>query len=423
VTAVVTFVSFGALAALSACGGDDACDPDAPGTICTIAGGDEIVARGDDGPAIDARFNEPQDVIAAPDGSLWITDFNFYNLRAIGPDGIIRRVAGTTMLGDSPPEGMTEQPCLEAAFNHFPTLHFHDGYAYMAAWHNRRIKRIKLDTMTIENYAGTGAAEQYYGDGGPKDLAAVDLPSGVTTDPMGRVVWMSQADQVIRRVDLDGTVERIVGFCIAGEQVTACAPGQVPTQCPGNSRYTCGDVSLCEDTCWPSFGGDGGLAINARIAQGYGQSAKPGGRLLYDPEGNLFFADRDNNRIRKVDTNGIISTVAGNGTGGYSGDGGPALDASLYLPIDVELAPDGTLYFTDTGNNCVRKVAPDGIISTVAGSCASSPTGSPPVGGGFSGDGGKATEAQLKWPFGIELVGNKLYIADSFNHRVRVVNL
>jgi hypothetical protein len=354
---------------MSACGSDEPCDPEAPGTICTIAGGDEVRSVGDNGPAIDARFNEPQDVVLAPDGSLWITDFNFYNIRAIGTDGIIRRVAGTTRLGDSPEPGLTEQPCLESSFNHTPTLAFHEGYAYLAAWHNRRIKRINLATMTVENYAGTGVPEKYFGDGGPALEAAVDLPASVAIDPQGRVVFMSQSDQVIRRVNLDGTIERIVGFCIAGEQVTQCAPGQVPQQCPGSSRYTCGHLSLCDDFCWPAYGGDGGPALDARLAQGYSQSTKPGGRLLYDR------------------------------------------------------ADDGTLYFTDTANSCVRKIAPDGIISTVAGRCTPTQSGTPPSGGGFGGDGGPAEKARLSWPYGIELVGNKLYIADSFNHRIRVVNL
>ena len=417
------FRSISVLFLIAACGGDEPCDPEAPGTICTIAGGDEIRAVGDGGPAIDARFNEPQDVVLAPDGSLWISDFNFYNIRAIGTDGIIRRVAGTTRLGDSPEPGLTEQPCLQSSFNHTPSLAFHDGYAYLAAWHNRRIKRINLATMMVENYAGTGVPERYFGDGGPALEAAVDLPAGVAIDPEGRVVFMSQSDQVIRRINHDNTVERIVGFCIAGEQVTQCAPGQVPTQCPGSNRYTCGHESLCDDFCWPSYGGDGGPALEARLSQGYSQSAKPGGRLIYDAAGNLYFADRDNNRIRKVDTNGIITTIAGNGEAGYSGDGGPATDATLNGPIDVDLADDGTLYFTDTANSCVRKIDPSGTIWTVAGRCTPSPSGAPPSGGGFGGDGGPAEDARLNWPYGIELVGNKLYIADSFNHRIRVVNL
>src|SRR5689334_20880874 len=105
--------------------------------------------------------------------------------------------------------------------------------------------------MMVENYAGRGRPEFYDGDGGPALMASIDLPSGVTSDPSGQIVWMDQANQVIRRVNTDGTVERIAGTCIAGEHVQACATGQVPTACPGSSKFTCGSLALCEDFCTP----------------------------------------------------------------------------------------------------------------------------------------------------------------------------
>lgn len=422
---IKALVAVVALGGATACGEtDDTCDPDAPKSICTIAGTGEVLAVGDNGPALEAGFNEPQDVIKAPDGTLWVTDFNFYTIRAIDPsDGIIRRVAGIpALLGDSPEPGLTETPCLESSFNHTPTLHFHDGYAYLASWHNRRIKRIELSTMTVSNYAGRGVPEFYDGDGGAALFAAVDLPSGVASDPDGQIVWMDQANQVIRRVNTDGTIERIAGSCIAGEHVEQCSPGEVPTACPSSNKFTCGSLALCEDFCTPGFSGDGGLATEARLAQGAGQSTKPGGRLVYDGA-VLYFADRDNNRIRRIDAAGIITTVAGNGIAGYGGDGGLATEASLNHPIDLALAPDGSLYITDTANSCIRKVDPAGIITTVAGICTPSESGVAPNGGAFSGDGGPAVDARLSWPYGIELDGTKLYIADSFNQRIRVVNL
>jgi len=413
-----------ALAMCGACSGDEPCDPDAPGTICTIAGTGEIRAIGDNGPALEAGFNEPQDVIKAPDGTLWVTDFNFYTIRSIDPEsGIVRRVAGiTATLGDSPPPGTTQTPCLEASFNHTPTVHFLNGYAYLASWHNRRIKRIELSTMLVENYAGRGAAEQYDGDNGPALAAGVDLPSGVTSDPAGQIVWMDQANQVIRRVNSDGTIQRIGGSCVAGEHIQQCAPGQVPTACLNSNKFVCGSQGLCEDFCSPGFSGDGGPALDARLSQGAGQSTKPGGRLVY-VGADLYFADRDNNRIRRIDAAGIITTIAGNGDEGYAGDGGPATAATLNHPIDLAPAPDGSLFFTDTANSCIRKIDPAGVISTVAGVCTPSESGTPPSGGDFSGDGGLAVDARLNWPYGIELDGNKLYIADSYNQRVRVVNL
>jgi sugar lactone lactonase YvrE len=134
--------------------------------------------------------------------------------------------------------------------------------------------------------------------------------------------------------------------------------------------------------------------------------------------GNLIFADTDNNRVRKVDTSGVVTTIAGTGTSGYSGDNGPGIEAKINRPVDVAAGPDGTIYFTDVYNNCVRKVDPSGIISTVVGQCSSNPDDR-----AFAGDGGSPLEAKLDRPYGIELSGNKLFVADSYNNRIRVVNL
>lgn len=398
----------------------DGCDPDAPGTICTVAGTGEEVNAPAEVAALDATFDQPIDVTLAPDGSLWILDFNFYKVRSLGSDGVVRLVMGS-VFGDSPlSEGLPATPALQATFNHFTQLVFHDNAAYISAWHNRDIKKLDLETMMVTNVVGISVPEQYSGDGGPAGQAAADLPSGLDFDSQGRLVWMDQANQVIRRVNLDGNVERIAGQCIAGEEIAPCAVGEVPQTCPSSNKTVCGgDLTLCSAFCSPSFGGDGGPAIDARMSQAFGQNTDPGGRLVYDGE-VLYFADRDNNRIRRIDENGIITTVVGTGERGFGGDGGPAVDAQINHPVDLEVAPDGSLLFTDTGNNCIRKVDTSGVISTIAGRCT---TTFAPASGDFAGDGGLATEALLNWPYGIELDGNKLYIADSFNNRIRVVNL
>jgi len=152
------------------------------------------------------------------------------------------------------------------------------------------------------------------------------------------------------------------------------------------------------------FSGDGGPASQAQLSA-------PGG--FARTAGGLYIADTGNNRVRLVGQDSVIRTFAGNGTAGFSGDGGPAAQAALDAPLDVALAADGvTLYIADTGNNRVRKVAPDGTITTVAGNGTA----------GFSGDGGAATQAQLDTPSGVALdpAGN-LYIADTASHRVRKV--
>jgi DNA-binding beta-propeller fold protein YncE len=409
-----------AAAGLAACGGDDPCDPEAPNTICTIAGSGEQGFNGDRGPATQAAFYVPQDTAMSPDGELWVLDFNNYVVRAIDAAGNIRTVIGNGLVGDSPDPAVPRMPALDATFNHTTDLFFHDGYLYLSAWHNSRIKRVDLEDMMIENYAGLGRRTYYDGDGGPALMASLDLPSSIALDPDKNIVIMDQANQVVRKIDADGNITRIVGTCVV-ELDQPCAPGVQPQACPDSNKLACGDlVTECAKPCTPGYGGDGGNALDARLGQPYGQAADPAGRVVYDRAGNLLLADTENNRIRKVDKDGIITTIAGTGVAGYSGDGGPAAQAQINRPVDVAVGPDNTVYFTDVQNNCVRKIDPAGIISAVAGRCVPTEVG---AGLGFSGDGGPPLEAKMDRPYGIELVGNKLYVADSYNNRIRVVNL
>lgn len=410
-------LALGLVPALAACG-ETPCDPDAPNTICTIAGSGEQGFNGENGPATQAAMYIPQDTAVSPDGEVWILDFNNYVVRAIGDDGILRTIIGNGRVGDSPDPGVPEMPAIDALFNHTSDLFFHDGYLYLAAWHNSRVKRVRLSDMMIENYAGAGKRLYFDGDGGPAILAALDLPSSIALDPGGNIVIMDQANQVIRKIDADGIIETIVGKCVV-DLDAPCPAGEEPVTCPGSNKLACGNPGIeCEKACTPSYGGDGGLAREARLGQPFGQAADPAGRLAYDHAGNLVFADTDNNRIRRVDPAGMITTIAGTGVGGYAGDGGPADQAQINRPIDVEVGPDNTIYFTDVNNSCVRKIDPAGIISAVVGQCSSNLEDR-----GFSGDGGPPLEARLDRPYGIDLVGKKLYVSDSYNNRIRVVNL
>jgi hypothetical protein len=335
-----------------------------------------------------------------------VLDFNNYVVRSIDAKGIMRSVIGNGQVGDSPPPGVPEMPALDAYFNHTTDLFFHDGYLYLSAWHNSRIKRVRLSDMTIENFAGLGRRTYYDGDEGPALMASLDLPSSIALDPAGNIVIMDQANQVVRMVDGSGTMHTIVGKCVI-ELDSPCAPSAQPVACPGSDKFACGDPATeCSKPCSPSFGGDGGPALEARLGE------------PYDHAGNLLIADTDNNRIRKVDPAGVITTIAGTGVPGYSGDGGPANQAQINRPVDVAIAPDNTLYFTDVFNSCIRKIDAAGIISAVVGQCSPNPDDR-----GFAGDGGPPLSAKLNRPYGIDLVDNKLYVSDSYNNRIRVVNL
>ncbi|MEJ7596380.1 MAG: hypothetical protein WKG01_00605 [Kofleriaceae bacterium] len=407
---------FTCCALLASCS-DDVCDPDSADTICTVAGNGTQAAPLD-GPARESPMDVPIDIAIAPHGELWVIDFNNYVLRAIDRTGTIRTVVGSGLLGTSPPAGVERVPALEAELSHNSDLVFHDGYLYLAAWHNSSIKRVRLSDMTLENFAGIGKRTYYDGDGGPALAAALDLPAALAFAPDGELAVMDQANQVIRAVDPAGIIRTIAGQCIA-DLYPACATGEEPTACAGSHKLVCGDPAYCaSQTCSPAFAGDGGPALQARIAQPFGAAIMPSGHLAYDTAGNLLFNDTDNHRIRKIDPAGIITTVAGTGVRGYAGDDGAAAAAQLDAPADLALAPDGTIYFTDTHNNCIRKIDPGGTISRVVGQCSSDPDAR-----GFSGDGGSPLDAVLDRPYGLHLAGDKLYVADSFNHRVRVANL
>lgn len=153
------------------------------------------------------------------------------------------------------------------------------------------------------------------------------------------------------------------------------------------------------------FSGDNGIATNSQLSHPTDVDV--------DSYGNVYFSDRDNHRIRKIDLNGIITTVAGTGVAGYSGDGSFAVNAQIHFPLGIKIDNNNNIYFVDNNNHCVRKINPNGIISTVAGNGSS----------GYTGDGGIATNAKLNSPIDIAIDNyNNLYIADSYNNRIRKVD-
>ena len=222
-------------------------------------------------------------------------------------------------------------------------------------------------TDKITTFAGS-VKGGFSGDGGPVNEAELTMPSDLFLDEKG--VLYIVGDGRIRRVGLDGIITTIAG---TGER---------------------------------GFSGDGGLATEASFDRPVD--------VAVDSKGNIYIADPGNNRIRRVDVNGIITTIAGTGEGAFSGDGGPAIEAALLRPSGVAVDSDGNVYIADTGNNRVRKVnAFSGIITTIAGTDI----------GGFDGDGGPATEAKLDSPVGIAIDGQDIYIADQSNNRIRRVGL
>jgi uncharacterized protein (TIGR03437 family) len=241
------------------------------------------------------------------------------------------------------------------------------GNLYIADQFNSRIR--KITGGAISTVAGNGTRGDF-GDTGQATSAGISFPQGVGVDGAGNIYIADSANHKIRRVSTTGVITSIVGGT------------------------------------FPAFAGDGGPANNAHINQPTG--------IAVDSAGNFYFTDLGNNRIRKVTANGTITTFAGNGVYGRLGDGGPATSANLNAPSGLALDAAGNLYIADTENGMIRKVTPDGIITTVAGTGIN----------GFSGDGGPATRAMLNRPKGVAVdAAGLVYIADTFNSRIRVVSL
>ena len=242
------------------------------------------------------------------------------------------------------------------------------GNVFVADLGNQRVRRID-GQGTIITVAGVGTGG-FSGDGGPATAAQLNHPAALAVDGSGRVYVADRDNDRVRRVGADGVIQTIAGTDTAG------------------------------------FSGDGGPATAAQLNQ-------PSG-LALDRSGDLFVADAANARVRRIGPNGDVTTVAGVGSPGSTGDGGPATSAQLNFPVDVAVGPDGELYIADFNGDVVRVVLPGGTIRTAAGTGV----------GGFSGDGGPAPSAQLDHPSAVAVDDNgNLFVADSGNGRVRRVAL
>jgi sugar lactone lactonase YvrE len=414
-----SLLAFGVALGCSGPSDEKSCSGD--GVICAYTG-DGVAGLGKDGvEPLEVSLYLPQDLTIGPDGQPYILDWNNHRVRTI-VDGRVQTIIGTGQLGDAP-DGLA----LGTSLNH-PTHIVFDAQdrLVLSAWHNSKMLRYDSATLSVEGFCGDGRRD-YAGDGGPAELAALDLPVAAAFDPQGQLLIMDQANQRIRRIDENGIINTVVG---PGPDLLPVPQGyarvcQIDATTGLETCKLC-DPLVADDPNCPArkpqgFYGDGGPATEALMFQPFSQSAPPAGRLDMGPDGTLYFCDTGNHRIRAVALDGVIRTVAGSGpaefdktfAGGYAGDGGLATQALLARPTDVAVSAQGQLFIADTSNNCIRKVDTQGVISTVAGRCGER---------GFDGDGSSATEALLDRPYGVALdaLGN-LYIADTHNHRIRIV--
>jgi sugar lactone lactonase YvrE len=334
------------------------------GIIQTVAGNGTSAFSGDNGAAARASLSEPFGVAVDASGNLYIADTSNHRIRKVDNSGVIATVAGNgteSFSGDGgPATTATLNTPIGVAVDAAGNLYIADSF-------NNRIRKVNA-TGVITTVAGNGEA-RFSGDQATAINASLSAPFGVAVDKAGNIYIADTSNHRIRKVDTSGTITTVAGNGAEG------------------------------------FSGDGGAATSASL--NFPTS------VTVDRGGNLFITDQSNHRIRKVSTAGVITTVAGDGSNRFSGDNVAATRASLNLPIGTAVDAVDNLYIADTSNHRIRKVSIRGMVTTVAGNGTS----------GFSGDGTVAIRARLNLPGGVaaDTAGN-LYIADTFNNRIRKLN-
>jgi len=338
--------------------------------ITTIAGNGIAGFSGDSGLAVSAQFNVPCEIAIDKAGNLYILDLYNYRIRRINTAGIINTVAGNGTKGYSGNGG----PATSAEIDPGGGIAIDTaGNLYYSNYNKGRVCMVNSSGI-INSIAGGGNCSGIScGDGGPADSATIDGPCGLAVDMRGNLYITDYFGQRVRVVDTSHIINTVAG-----------------------NGYGAG-------SWWGGYSGDGGPATAAALN-------RPNNVCL-DAAGNLYIADYGNSRIRMVNISGIITTIAGNGTNGFSGDGGLAISAEICPSLGV-VDTAGNLYLPDDLHNRIRRVSTSGIITTVVGNGIQ----------GFSGDGGLAINAELNQPNAVALdnAGN-LYIADCFNNRIRKV--
>ena len=339
------------------------------GTIRTAVGSGEQGFSGDGGPAAEAKLNQPFDVAIGPDGSIYFSDtFNHCIRRVDAKSGRISTVAGSGKKGHSGDGGPATGATLNEPYG--VALDGH-GNLFIVDRLNYSIRHVDAVTGVITTIAGTGKSGPS-GDGGLAKESMLSEPNGIALDPGERRLYIADvADHRVRVVNLES-----------------------------------GRISTAAGTRVKEHSGDGGPALSAGL---FGPRA-----VQFDAQGSLFICEREGNCIRRVDwRTQVITTVAGTGKKGYTGDGGPAIQGTFNGPKEIDIDAAGNIFVVDTENQAIRRIdAKTGIVSTVAGNGDR----------GGKGDGGPATAAQLDRPHGVAVDrAGRIYIGDTNNHRIRVV--
>ncbi len=334
-------------------------------TIYTIAGTGIAGFSGDGGLAINAKINKQSYFAKDISGNIYFSDRYNRRVRKIATNGIITTVAGNGTSGSGGDGG----PATAAQIAQVSGLTLDaDGNLYISDYDENKIRKVNTAGI-ITTFAGTGASSST-GDGGHATAASLQTPMGLSVDHSGNLLVIEQFGHRVRKI----------------------APGS-------------NIISTIIGTGVIGYSGNGGPATAATIS--YPNT------IFVDSADNIYLTDNGNHALRKINTAGIISTIAGNGLEGFSGDGGPATSARLDYPAGATMDATGNIYIADYGNHRIRKINTSGIISTYAG------TGSP----GFNSDCIAPTTAKIYFPLDV-IISNDggLLISDESNNRIRKVH-
>ncbi len=333
--------------------------------INTVAGNGSPGYSGDGGQATLAELKAPNAVCFDRSGNMYICDQEGNRIRMVDLSGVITTFAGNGNQGYGGDNGAATAAQIDR-----PSVAVFDSSQnmYIADYGNNLVRKINTSGI-ITTFAGIPGSSGSTGDGGAATAATLNLPTCVITDDTGNVYLSDGGNNVIRKINTLGIISLIAGNYLGG------------------------------------YSGDGGIATAAELSSPI--------RIDFDPARNLVINDVSNNRIRRVDASGIITTVAGNGVAGFSGDGAPATNAEINTAFGMGIDSYGDILIADSHNERVRLVNTSGIISTIAGNGVA----------GFSGDGGLATACEIDFPSQVDCDKyNNIYISDNSNNRIRKIN-
>lgn len=398
----------------------------ATGNISTVVGNGTYGNSGDGGAATFAKIGSPRAVFVDAAGNIYVPDANNDVIRKVtASTGIISTIAGTGVTGYSGDGGPATAAKICAPIGISVDG---SGNIFFADNCNGTIRKITASTGKISTVCGNGQPG-YAGDYGPATAGMLYYPDGICMDATGNIYIADNGNERVRMISASsGIITTVAGFAQGGyggdgtsaslsmlndpQAVAVDTAGNIYIAEWQNNRIrkitkSTGNINTVAGIGTGGFSGDGGPALTAQLFNPTG--------VAVDKAGNIYISDLNNYRIRKVaKSTGIITTIAGTGVGGYSGDGGAASSAKINDPYGMCLDTAGNLYFADNGNNVVRKISKaTGNISTVAGSGLS----------GYSGNGGAATLATLNYPVGVYVdAGGNVFIAEASNHVIRKVS-